>query len=142
LEAKRLVDDERLCAQRLKGWINMVPDDVIFMVASVWQFSYVAVVSILGSDGREGMLFLGNQLGFISLDTLLAFTGAMLSLPRMTHAHGDGVQACVIFGAFLFCALLFFLMCPQCVLEVEFVKQVSSSPSLAAFPRCAPGAYL
>jgi len=41
----------------------MVPDDVIFMVASVWQFSYVAIVSILGSDGREGMLFLGN-LGF------------------------------------------------------------------------------
>ena len=41
----------------------MVPDDVIFMVASVWQFSYVAIVSILGSDGREGMLFLGN-IGF------------------------------------------------------------------------------
>ena len=29
----------------------------------------------------------------------------------------------VIFGAFLFVALLFFLMCPQSVLEVEFVKQ-------------------
>ena len=81
-------------------------------------------------------------LGFISLGTLPAFTGAMLSLPRMTHALGDGVQACVIFGAFLFCALLFFLMCPQSVLEVEFVKQVSASPSLAAFPRCASGAYL
>lgn len=37
------------------------------------------------------------------------------------------LQALVIFGTFLFCALLFFLMCPQSVLEVEFVKQVCSS---------------
>jgi len=58
------IDDDRL-----KGWINMVPDDVIFMVASAF----------------------------------------------------------VILGAFLFCALLFFLMCPQSVLEVEFVKQAGTS---------------
>lgn len=51
--------------ERMKGWINMVPDDVIFMFASVL----------------------------------------------------------VLFGTFLFLALLFFLMCPQSVLEIEFVKQ-------------------
>jgi len=51
--------------ERMVGWINMVPDDVIFMFASVL----------------------------------------------------------VLFGTFLFLALLFFLMCPQSVLEVEFVKQ-------------------
>jgi len=44
------------------------------------------------------------------------------------------VQAFVILGAFLFCALLFFLMCPQSVLEVEFVKQVSAPPSLHCPP--------
>jgi len=54
--------------ERLKGWINMVPDDVIFMVASAF----------------------------------------------------------VIFGTFLFMALLFFLMCPQSVLTVEMVKQAGT----------------
>lgn len=34
-------------------------------------------------------------------------------------------SAFVIFGTFLFMALLFFLMCPQSVLTVEMVKQVS-----------------
>ena len=35
-------------------------------------------------------------------------------------------SAFVIFGTFLFMALLFFLMCPQSVLTVEMVKQVSA----------------
>lgn len=56
---KAITDD------RLKGWINMVPDDVIYMFSSVL----------------------------------------------------------VLFGTFLFLALLFFLMCPQSVLIVEMVKQ-------------------
>jgi len=53
---------------RIKGWINMVPDDVIYMFSS----------------------------------------------------------ALVLFGVFLFAALLFFLMCPQSVLEVEMVKQAGT----------------
>lgn len=36
------------------------------------------------------------------------------------------LQVFVLFGTFLFLALLFFLMCPQSVLTVEMVKQVGS----------------
>lgn len=54
--------------ERLKGWINMVPDDVIYMFSSVL----------------------------------------------------------VLFGTFLFLALLFFLMCPQSLLTVEMVKQAGA----------------
>ncbi|EKX40125.1 hypothetical protein GUITHDRAFT_143064 [Guillardia theta CCMP2712] len=63
---------------RLKGWINLVPNDIIYMFSSVL----------------------------------------------------------VLFGAFLFLALLFFLICPQSTLEIEFVKQagVSSYTKKFDFP--------
>lgn len=63
-----------MCVQRLKGWINMVPDDVIFMVASVWQFHVLLFFLLLACLGLAPLqrecctsatlvLFLGN-LGF------------------------------------------------------------------------------
>ena len=40
------------------------------------------------------------------------------------RVHSLCAQVFVLFGTFLFLALLFFLMCPQSVLTVEMVKQV------------------
>jgi len=58
------IDDERLL-----GWINMVPNDVIYLLASL----------------------------------------------------------CVVFGGFLFVALLLFILFPQSTLEIEFVKQAGTA---------------
>jgi len=68
---------------RLEGWINMVPDDVIFMAASF----------------------------------------------------------CVVIGCFLFVALMWFLIMPQSVLEVEVVKQAGMDTYVRKFELPARKAY-
>ncbi len=42
---------------------------------------------------------------------------------------------CCLFGAFLLLALLFFLLCPQSVLELEVAKQVVPPPSCVILGR-------
>ncbi|EKX40962.1 hypothetical protein GUITHDRAFT_142362 [Guillardia theta CCMP2712] len=69
---------------RLVGWINMVPNDVIYMVSSIM----------------------------------------------------------VLFGAFLFVALLWFLLVPQSVLEVEYVKQAGVKTYTKKFELPVREAYL
>jgi len=50
-----------------------------------------------------------------------------------SHVGAACAQVFVLFGTFLFLALLFFLMCPQSVLTVEMVKQVAIFPSMLTF---------